>query len=150
MSDAGTFGIRVLRVGTYFLAVITVSTGIVFAVLASYDPPAFRIATLLFAVAVGALAVLFVHQPFRRWSVLSLGFVVLSIVVPWWFVHDTPEPCSGRLPGICELRVNTHFGLRLDIFAVLLALAVTCSIVGFARARGRDGRVVNEAVSTRR
>lgn len=126
--SASNGSIQVLRGATYFLALLVVSTGALLAFVASV------LAFAAFGLVIAAVLVLLVHQPVGRMTVSTAILLALAFIVPATFVHETPDTtgCAGAM-NPCDPAMNSHWGLRLGLAAVLLFAAFVTAAVGSVR-----------------
>jgi hypothetical protein len=116
--------IQVLRVATYFLALLVASTGTLLAYVSSV------LAYAAFGLVIAAVLVLLVHQPINPLAILSAILLALAFIVPATLGHETYSSalCIRGVP--CDPVPNSHLGLRVGLAAVLFFAALVTAAVG--------------------
>jgi hypothetical protein len=130
------WSLRTLRVVTYYLALLVLSTGVLLAFVASIYPSITRVAFVAFAVAIAGTLVLLAHQSLGWHAGASALCLSLAFVLPGLLIRSTPDSTSCRSvtgPPPCDPAINSHLGLRVGLMAALLGLALVLAVLGSAR-----------------
>jgi hypothetical protein len=132
--------LQVLRAGTYFVALLVVSTGALLAFVASILPTPTRITLAAFGLIVAVVLVLLVRQTIGRMTASSAILLALAYIAPKVLVQETFNTalCRGSMSP-CHPTPNSHPGLRLGLAAVLLFAALVTAAVGAFRSSRAPG-----------
>jgi hypothetical protein len=124
---APTGRVQVLRVATYFLALLVVSTAVLLAYVSSV------LAFGAFGVLIGVVLVLLVHQPITRVTAASAILLALAFVVPATLVHETfrSDHCIQGVP--CDPVPDFNWELRRGLAAALLSAGLVMASIGSFR-----------------